>query len=755
MKKAKANIHLIFGSIILLLILFVMIFPEMFINKSPYTIQHMRFLHENGKLLVERAPFPPAKDFFLGSDDLGRDILSYIIYGTRLTIFLGVIVAIGQFIIAIPMALYAGFGNRIAKSTIMQFNVIFSAIPALLISIILLRLDFFTGLDKQKSIIAFVLILSAVGWPKLASLLMERVEVINQQPFIKGEVAIGKRRYKIALENVLPHLAPELVVLFFMEIARNLSMIMQLGIFGVFVGNLKIINNPALGVSINTNISVEPEWASMLSTSRNLISMAPWAVIFPALAFFISVLGFNLFGEGLRKVMQKKDSKVIPAFRKLISLDVLYLWRSASKKVKMRNAAVVIILIGVFTLLTLINKEDYSMGVNADTVTLPDQVIIGTQDSTETAKYIADRMAALGIEPMEGENYLMSYDIGQSYMLQDQIFSINTADGPIILEPDCDFAFMKSGNISFTGAVYDATKEDMYNIDNYSRFKDKFVLIDKAYYNDASINSFINDINNHVRIKGMLLIARNDEVIKNLIIDASEEMSVILISREVSEELKNNLESVITVSSSAKALKPTGNNVIGIYKGIDEGIGDEAILIGMNYNYINESGKEVLQFNLELMERLCALYGNKRSIIFMFLDGTISEAQHGVYYISQNFPYSSSKVKVYIDLTGLVEESFDHIEFSSAQAPITRRFAWTLGQHLEREFIKNKFEIEELETRNIDIEYYFTGSQADNVMFWDRGIATIIIENTETELKKHNINEIGSILLETISKNNY
>ncbi len=170
--------------------------PETFVNRSPYTVQQIRFSNNEGASVIEAAPYPPSSEFKLGSDDLGRDILSFIVYGTRLTILLSVLMAIAQFLIAIPMALYGGFGNRVAKASILQFNVMFSAIPALLLSIILLKLDFFTGLDKWHSIFAFVLVLTAVGWPKLGNLILERVEVINQKAFIQGEVAIGKRRRK-------------------------------------------------------------------------------------------------------------------------------------------------------------------------------------------------------------------------------------------------------------------------------------------------------------------------------------------------------------------------------------------------------------------------------------------------------------------------------------------------------------------------------------------------------------------------------
>ncbi len=151
-------------------------------------------------------------------------------------------------------------------------------------------------------------------------------------------IAIGKNRRKIALENVVPHLAPELIVLFFMEIARALSMIMQLGIFSIYVGNLHVIKSTDLGNIIYYDMSFEPEWASLLSSSRNLVNAAPWAIMFPALAFFISVLAFNMFGEGLRKALQSKNSKVIPSFRKLIALDIRGFFKGLTKQGRLKIA---------------------------------------------------------------------------------------------------------------------------------------------------------------------------------------------------------------------------------------------------------------------------------------------------------------------------------------------------------------------------------------------------------------------------------
>ena len=102
----KLNFPLIMGTVILLFILTVILFPGTFTDKSPYNMQTMQFTTIDGKLDVESAPYPPSKDYIMGSDDLGRDIYSLIVYGTGLTILLGLLTALGRFLIALPMAIF-------------------------------------------------------------------------------------------------------------------------------------------------------------------------------------------------------------------------------------------------------------------------------------------------------------------------------------------------------------------------------------------------------------------------------------------------------------------------------------------------------------------------------------------------------------------------------------------------------------------------------------------------------------------------
>ena len=123
-----------------------------------------------------------------------------------------------------------------------------------------------------------------------------------------------------------------------MEIARALSMIMQLGIFGVFIGNIKLVRDTTYGIISYYNLSFEPEWASMLGTARVLLRSAPWIIVFPAIAFFISVLGFNMVGEGLRISFQSKNKSGLKKFKYFIA----YI---SSKLKSKRTAAVALIVL--------------------------------------------------------------------------------------------------------------------------------------------------------------------------------------------------------------------------------------------------------------------------------------------------------------------------------------------------------------------------------------------------------------------------
>ncbi len=778
----KLNLPLVIGGLILTFIIILMIVPEAFTDKSPYTIKQLKFIHEDGKLDVEKAPFEPSDEAIMGSDDLGRDIYSFIIYGTKLTISLGLLIALAHFMIAIPIAMIAGFGNSFAKNLINQSNIIFSAIPGLLINVIILQLAFFFGLDKTRSIIAFVIVITLTGWPKLASLIEERVEAILAKPFITGEIAIGKSRLGIGLQNVFPHLVPELLVLLFMEVARSLSMIMQLGLFSVFIGNLRIILSTDFGRVTYYDVSFEPEWASMLASSRTMISVAPWTVLYPALAFFISVLGFNLFGEGLREMLQKKNSKIIPHARQALSLNVRY-FTKGFKTLSYKKLVPILAVITLFVISLTLMGDDYRIESLTDLGDLPDQAMIGSSESVEVADYIAKEMDKLGIRALE-ESLIVDYEASATALVESGQVEVTYDGRGLELDPGSDYAILAGSQGAFEGKLVDFTSYDLYSLHrdleegsdiklshgetiSFKDLNQAMILIDSRLYNDMFLYSFMANIRSHVQPEGFVFIGKSSDIEEKLVLDQVDDIPLILVSDRIGRLLCEAKDANIKGAFGLRMLGQDGRDVLGIYPGGDPYISEEAILIGMSYNYLDQEGRDKLALQLDLMKNLCSR-DNKRSLIFVFADGTYSDASHGIHVLAQDFPYSSSKIKAYIDMTGIKTDTFSSLNFSTKQAPVTRQFAWSIGHYLTQEFERVGVSIEEPVNINRGGEYYYTDAYWMNTLFWDRGVATIHLSSdqesliTSGEESKDSINrdeinlmEVSEILLKVISMSNY
>jgi peptide/nickel transport system permease protein len=755
--QRQPNIPLIIGSLVLLAILGVMIFPEALTDSSPYTVQQLRFGTEEGQFTVDKAPFSPSAEFPMGTDDLGRDIWSYIVYGTRTTILLGLLTALCQFLVAIPMALWGGMGHKGIKSLMYHSNLFFSAIPALLLGILILQVNLFSGLNRLPSILMFVCVLTAVAWPRLGVLLTERVETLEQQAFVMGETALGKKRVHIALENIIPHLVPEIVVLFFMEVARNLSMMMQLGLFGVFIGNLRLVLDSENGRLVFFNISYEPEWASMLSTSRTYLSRAPWTVIFPALAFFISVLGFNLFGEGLRNRLQQEDTGLISGVRNMLMLD----WKQLLRRLK-QSQRHLLVTAGLFLVLAAIVLFVHRPPAPFSLEKAPDpphgQVVIGTKAAEDTAYFIADTMAELGMNPAVGSSIIVPYETETAQLTEHQYMEVVLRQGEqgLSLRPQEDFTFLSTRPGSTTSTtvvdapVVDATLDDLLSMTDFRRYADRIVLLDTALYQDAFIRYFIGKVGQAVSVAGFLLMARDDGSGMTPISDVSSDPAVMLISRQWGERLKVMDQASIHAGASTSPLGGQGLNVVGIFEGNSPTptAATEFIAVGLRFNTLDTAGRQVLRFNLELMKRLCQLDTNQRSLMFIFADGTIDDERHGIHVFSEAIPVSSHRIKAYIDLTSLGEPG--PLSYSASQAPITRQFAWSLGKMLDDTLKREGIMTHGYDSVRVGAEHRFTGNSAANAMFWNAGIATLHLGGTTGDLEP-----LGDILLEVIHRNNY
>ncbi len=759
----RKNLSLLIGIVIVSLLTVVMICPQWITDINPYGTELLKYQDANGHDILNSPPFPPGPDSLLGTDQMGRDVLSLIVYGTRLTIALGLLVVLGRYLIALPLGLAAGFGSYVARALINQFNVTFSAIPALIISIIVLKMPYFTNLDKQRSAWAFIVVLTVVGWSRLSLIIAERVQEILARPFIKGEVAIGKSNWRIALENVIPHLVPELVVLFFMEIAAALTMIMQLGIFTVFIGNLKFVKDSfAGGVYSYIPISFEPEWASMLAAARKYTQSAPWLVISPAIAFFISIVGFNMLGEGLRAVLQRRGSRFTVGLRTFLGSTLKW----GRKGLRKPALAAAVLAISLVTLLLVFSYHSrFNPGFAAQAASPPyrapqfEQVIIGTEQAKLTAEGIAQAFQQLGLAPMdEKQGFIINYPTPELYGISSARLEMSSNNQSQIFAHGRDYAVVSFGDRDISGGVYDARLEDLYSLD-YTRLSGKFVLLDsKLYPGRAAVDLAAKIMDNSAAV-GVFCINTPGQELPGEIGNQQYRGAVLWISSDAAERIVKARTPVINLSIRSQKLINQGRNIMGVLKGQDTKMDKESILIGLAYNYQvgqQEIGRKRILFGLELAKQLQKVKKN-RNIIFAFWDGSISPEYNGLRYYAQHTIISPNKISLHLDLSQLNADFADSLYIRTDQAPIGSYFGFSIGHQLEERIREYGLPLENYnpppsDDRSIE-------RSIEETMTYATGIPTIIVKTgTSPGPKKSRgvaLDSLGQVLLETLTKNSY
>ena len=300
--KKRVNVPLIIGLVIIVLLIGVMVFESSLKTSDTDTMRRGNFEWVNGEMVFYDAPGPPDSEFIMGTDVIGRDIYSRLIAGTKLTLGMAALTVLFRFLIGFPIGIAAGFNNRFCMWLTKTFSTIFSAIPALLFSIVILSRYELHYLTLGRSILAFAIVMTFVGWNRIAKITQEQTRNVLTQDFIEGEIAIGKGRIMMIIQNVLPHIMPVVITAVTMEFARALMLLAELGLFGVYAGPTVLSGEDMamLGLTGATPPSNYPEWGGILAAGRyGMIVKKYWLIIWPTMMFFVSILGFNLLGEGL------------------------------------------------------------------------------------------------------------------------------------------------------------------------------------------------------------------------------------------------------------------------------------------------------------------------------------------------------------------------------------------------------------------------------------------------------------------------
>ncbi|HAS73590.1 MAG TPA: hypothetical protein DCS67_05550, partial [Clostridiales bacterium UBA8960] len=317
----RINFPLLLGTLIVLALLAMAFFPELFTDQDPLFESSAKYIEVkiDGEWVEKfgHNPMPPNKENIMGTDDAGRDVYTRLVYGTKNTLKLVFLIAFFRMCIAFPLGMAAGMGAKPISAFIRVFNTFFTAVPILIFSIIILNIAYFRQLQMDMAITAFAVVLTALGWAKLAGMIEDRTRNVMDDKFIEGEIAIGKTKLQIAYQNVLPHIIPDATSLFFKEMGMAMFLIAQLAVFNVFVGVARRVN--ALAFRANYEMILEPEWGGTLSriaVNLRKFDAVYWMTVYPIILFSIAIMGLNLLGEGLRMEFQKRNSRVISHIRK-------------------------------------------------------------------------------------------------------------------------------------------------------------------------------------------------------------------------------------------------------------------------------------------------------------------------------------------------------------------------------------------------------------------------------------------------------
>ena len=231
--------------------------------------------HRNWRL------FAPNEYFLLGTDEFGRDLLSRIIYGSRISLQVGLISVSFALVVGAVLGLAAGFYGGWLDNLVMRCMDVLFAFPAILLAIGIMAM---LGPSITNAMIAIGIVYA----PSFARLARAATLSLREMEFVQAARVLGTSDMRILVRHIVPNLLAPMVV----QITFSLS--------------TAILTEAALSFLGLGTPPPEPSWGTMLSASRRYVELSPWPAIFPGIAIMLVVLGFNLFGDGLRDVLDPR-----------------------------------------------------------------------------------------------------------------------------------------------------------------------------------------------------------------------------------------------------------------------------------------------------------------------------------------------------------------------------------------------------------------------------------------------------------------
>jgi len=254
------------GLVMVLFLVFVAIFGPVISPHDPYRVE------------LDEQLLPPSQTYWLGTDKFGRDLLTRIVYGSRISLMVGLVPSFISMFLGTFMGIISGYYGGKTDFAIMRLADVMIAFPSLLLAMVVM---YTLGATLFNIFIA----LSLVGWAGTARVVRSQTLALKEKEFVEAARAIGVRKSVIMVRHILPNCVPILIVLFSLGIPEAIMYESSLSFLGV-------------GAQPPT-----PSWGLLVSRGKAYLFSAPWVAIMPGVAILITVMAFNFMGDGLRDAL--------------------------------------------------------------------------------------------------------------------------------------------------------------------------------------------------------------------------------------------------------------------------------------------------------------------------------------------------------------------------------------------------------------------------------------------------------------------
>ena len=275
MKKFIHNKKAMLGLAIVTILVLAVVFIPLFADLDPYTTDRAAGFNK-----------PPSDAHILGTDDVGRDLFARLLYGGRISLFVGITSTIISALIGIPLGLIAGYFRGTAESIIMRTADAFMSFPSMVLILVLVAVF-------GPSILTVTVVIGVLGWTAIAKLIYGNVLSIREREYIQAARAVGVSTKKILFSEDLPNAIP--------PVWANIS-------FRVAGAILTESSLSFLGMGVQTP---QASWGNIIFAAQNLLVLTarPWVWLPPGICIILVVIGFNFIGEGVRDALDPKTKE--------------------------------------------------------------------------------------------------------------------------------------------------------------------------------------------------------------------------------------------------------------------------------------------------------------------------------------------------------------------------------------------------------------------------------------------------------------